>query len=373
MGFEDDSKGAYDNGKCCSRESGIKFVETKKRKRICRRVLTVVMVICSAFAGGIVGGEYVRKAISAQPASGDQQGLSADISSDSIRQTMKASGSAVVGILGKNPDDGSSGIIFDSEGYIMTSYEAVTGLPLIMVVLPDKPQEPIEAKLVGADLKTNLAVIKIDVQNLTGAVLENEVKPCVGDMVLSIGNPTGVEYAGAISISYISSVNRQIDIDDETYSIIEDSSLTTAGSRGGALCSLDGRVLGMKFVDAEGSKGYSIRADQIKQAAEAIIAGNEKNSPYLGIEHVFLNEDKAKAYGKVQGAWISRVRSNSSGEKAGLKKGDIIMAANGEKIADSTMLARIISSCSVGGSIRLSVWRNGTIIDVTTEVKSSVI
>lgn len=372
--LQDGSNESDDSNKSCSWESGIKFVEKKRKKRIYRVVFTAVIVICSAFAGGVIGGGYVIKShLTAGAISGGQYDAQRDITPELIHQAAEASGPAVVGILPSNTDGGCSGIIFDSAGYIITSYEAIMDKPNIMVVLPNRPREPIEAKLIGADLKTGIAVLKIDIQNLTAAVFKNKVKPQVGDMVLSIENPTGEEYSGELYIGYVSSVNKKIDIDNETYSIIEASSLDVTGNRGGALCSLDGSVIGICFAGGEETKGYALSIDQVKDVADSIVKGINKKVPYLGIEYGYLNGNTAKAYGKVQGAWISKVRSNSNAEKAGLIEGDIIIMADSQAIDNSNALARIISDTSPGDSIRFKVWRNGKLIDITAIIGSSSI
>jgi serine protease Do len=371
--MDDGSNKTHDNSKSCCRESGIKFVEKKRKKRIGRGVLTVVVVVCSAFAGGIIGGYCVKSSLSTQAASEGQKDVIANTSAELIRQATETSGPAVVGILASSPDEGCSGIIFDSAGYIITSYEAIMNKSSIMVVLPDKPKEPIEAKLIGADLKTGIAVLKIDIQNLTAAVFKNEVQPRVGDMVLSIENPTGEEYSGTLNVGYVSSVNKKMDIDDKAYSMIEASSLDVMRSRGGALCSVDGSVMGLCFVDGEEAKGYALCIDQVKEVADAIMEGSNAKEPYLGIEYKYLDGDIAKAYGKTQGAWISRVRSNSGAEKAGLLKGDIVTMAGSEAINDSNTLARIISGSSPGESISFKVWRDGNLIEITAVIGSSII
>lgn len=360
-----------DNKKSCPLESGIKFVEKKKKKRICREVLIVAMVACSAFAGVIIGGSYVKGRLRAESTSGWKHDAQQGITSEVIRQAAETSGPAVVGILSSSPDKGCSGIIFDSAGYIITSYEAIMDKPSIMVVLPNRPNEPVEAKLVGADLKTGIAVLKIDIQNLTAAVFESNAQLQVGDMVLSVENPTGEEYSGKLNIGYVSSVNKKIDIDNEAYSIIEATSLNMGESMGGALCSLDGNVIGVCFEGGEENKGYALCIDQVKKAVYAIVNGINKKTPYLGIEYRYLSSNMAKAYGKVQGAWISKVRSNSGAEEAGLLKGDIVTMAGSQAIDNSNALAGIISSSSPGDRISFKVWRNGNLIDITTIVGSS--
>lgn len=353
-------------------ESGIKFIEKKKKKRLCRGVLTAVMVVCSAFVGGVIGGAYVKSSLPTETVFGGQYDARQSTTSELIRQAAEVSGPAVVGILSSNPDDGCSGIIFDSAGYIITSYDEIMDKSNIMVVLPNRSKEPIEAKLVGADLKTGIAVLKIDIQNLTAAVFENEVQPQVGDMVLSIENPTGEEYSGALNIGYISSVNKEIDIDNETYSIIETTSPDMEENAGGALCSLDGSVIGICLEEGN-AKGYALSIDKVKEAADAIVKGSNKEKPYLGIEYRYLNSEIAKAYGKVQGAWITKVRNNSEAEKAGLLKGDIVTMAGSQVIDDSNTLAKIISNSSPGDSISFKVWRNGNLIDITARIgKSSI-
>lgn len=369
--LQDGSNKVDDNSKSCSWESGIKFVEKKRKKRILRVVFTGVMVVCSAFTGGVVGGSYVRSSLTAGGTYEGQYDVQQDITTKLIHQAAESCGPAVVGILSSNPDEGCSGVIFDSAGYIITTYEAIIDKPSIMVVLPNRPREPIEAKLIGADLKTGIAVLKIDIQNLTAAVFENKAQPLVGDMVLYIENPTGEEYSGELNIGYVSSVNKKIDIDNETYNIIGATSLDAARNRGGALCSIDGNVIGI-CLGGE-TKGYALRIDQVKEVADAIVKGLNKKMPYLGIEYRYLNSDTAKAYGSVQGAWISKVRNNSVAEKAGLIKGDIVTMADSQAIDNSNALARIISGTSPGDSIIFKVWRNGNLIDITAKVENSLI
>lgn len=371
--LQDGSNRTIDNNINCSWESGIKFVERKRKKRICRVIFTVVIVVCSSFAGGVLAGGYVKSHLTNGAASGRQYDAQQETASEIIQQAAEVSGPAVVGILSSDTDGGCSGIIFDSAGYIITSYEAIMDKPSIMVVLPNRPKEPLEAKLIGADLKTGIAVLKIDIRNLTAAAFKNKIQPQVGDMVLSIENPTGEEYTGELYIGYVSSVNKKMDIDNETYSIIEATSMDATESRGSALCSLDGSVIGICFKGREEDKGYALCIDQVKDVAYAIVKGIKNKTPYIGMEYRYFNSDIAKAYGKVQGAWISKVRSNSNAEKAGLIEGDIIIMADSQAIDNSNALARIISDTSPGDSIRFKVWRNGKLIDITAIIGSSSI
>ena len=374
LDFRDDSPKGNDNFKGSSWESGIKFIEKKKRRKVCRGVITLAVAICSAIAGGVIGGSCVRDGLFRQAPARGQQGLNLSMYSDTIHQVAESSGPAVVGVLTTSPDNGCSGIIFDPKGYIITSYEAIKNIPNLLVVLPDKPQEPIAASLIGADLKAGIAILKIDIQNLTSIALQEVSKPGVGDMVLSIANPTGEEYSGAVSAGYITSAGRKMDIDDESYSIVETSSIVTTGSTGGALFSIDGSVIGINMLCAKDyTRGYSLCLNQLTKIIDGIMSGDNESRPYIGIEHCFMDSQVARAYGMPKGERITGVRSESSAEKAGLQRDDVITGIGGKAIDDSNDLRNAILQSSPGDILSFEVWRDGQPVDITAVVESSLI
>jgi serine protease Do len=255
-------------------ESGVKFVEEKKPRKFFKFIGMLLIVFFSASIGGIIGGYYVKKSyVNTQYGGnfgeGTQQNVNnltstpetANIPKNSVTKVAELVGPTVVGInnnrttlRGVTPYGSGSGIIFDANGYIVTNNHVVEGASSVTVILPGS-KNAIPATIIGTDSKTDLAVIKIDAKNLPTAKFGDSSKVRVGDMAIAIGNPLGQEFAGSVTVGYISAVNRTVNFDNKEYKLIQTDAAINEGNSGGALTNEAGEVIGINTLKNLGAEG----------------------------------------------------------------------------------------------------------------------
>ena len=236
-----------------------------------------------------------------------------------------------------------SGVIVSADGTILTNYHVVEGAERITIETTDN--KSFEAKVVGSDQPSDLAVLKIEAQNLPYLTLGNSDNVRVGDIVLAIGNPLGI--GQTVTAGIISAKGRRSGL---SYGSYEDFLQTDApinrGNSGGALVNLN---------------GFSIPSNMAKSGMEQLLQNGKVRRGMLGINIQNITSDTAKALelSDTTGVLVSNVRGGSAADKAGIKRGDIITAINGEKIEDSNVLRNKVASTTPGTSINLTVLRDG--------------
>jgi serine protease Do len=260
-----------------------------------------------------------------------------------------------------------SGVIVSADGTILTNNHVVEGAQKIIVQTSD--DETFEAKVVGADRPSDLAVLKIDVQNMKFLTLGNSDNVRVGDIVLAIGNPLGI--GQTVTAGIISAKGRRTGLSDGTS--FEDFLQTDApinrGNSGGALVNLSGELIGInsQILSPGGANGgnigigFSIPSNMARNVMEQLLKDGKVHRGMLGIYIQNITDDTAKALElkDTSGVLVSEVFGGSAAEKAGLKRGDIITAVNGEKIQDSNVFRNKIASTLPGTDIKLTVYREG--------------
>lgn len=380
-----------DHGQNESWQSGIKFVEEKNHRKLNRFLAVVLLVFFSGGIGGVIGGYYVKNNYEAQMAQKNDYKIDDESSQSNSPSPQEAPvgnveavginvGPAVVGIDNNIKVFGQiaaqstgSGIIFDKRGYILTNYHVVENSEKLTVYLPGKPGESIPATLIGADPKTDIAVIKIEVQNLPVAKLGDSSKVRAGSMAIAIGNPLGQELAGSITVGYISAVNRKVSVDDKTFNVLQTDAAINHGNSGGALCNINGEVIGintLKNDNAEGI-GFAIPINEAKPIIESLMNQGYVSRPYIGISYTFIDSALAKKYNYPVGAYVADVKDGSGAKKAGLIIGDVITDLNGVEIQKQSDISDIMSKCKVGDKIKCTIWRNSKSIQTTIEVGDS--
>ena len=257
---------------------------------------------------------------------------------------------------GQNVQGVGAGIIYKQDGYIITNNHVAGDANKITVTLNDGSSY--DAKLVGADANTDIAVIKIDAANLVPLQFASEDKQKVGDFVLAVGSPFGVQQT--ITNGIISGLDRNIPMSANTLpfvNLIQTDAPINPGNSGGPLVNISGEVIGMNTIgySTSGSSsgiGFAIPTDTIIAIADEIIKYGAAQIPYIGVE---IGDNT----GKILGVLISTVVSGGPAEKAGLKAGDIISEFAGEKILNPyDLLGQIIES-NVGDTIAIKYYRNG--------------
>ena len=238
-----------------------------------------------------------------------------------------------------------SGIIISEDGYIVTnnhvinssstsSYYEIGEATKVSVYLYNDTTE-YEAKVVGTDETTDLAVIKIDKTGLTAAELGDSSSVQVGEFSMAIGNPLGMQ--SSVTSGVISALNRDVtDSDGKTFTLIQTDAAINSGNSGGALVNSQGQVIGINTlkVSATGVEGmgFAIPINSAKPIFEQLIQYNKVKRPYIGISGRDLDTATAKRNNLVVGIYVASVDDYSAEEKAGIKPGDVIIKADGNEI-----------------------------------------
>ena len=265
-----------------------------------------------------------------------------------------------------------SGIIISEDGYILTNnhvvssseseaYYQVSEATKITVKLFDDETE-YEAKIVGTDEETDLAVIKIDKTGLTKAEFADSDSIKVGEFAMAVGSPLGLQ--SSITCGVVSAVNREVtDSDGKTYTLIQTDAAINAGNSGGALVNSEGKVIGVNTLkltgeDVEGM-GFAIPINSTTDITSQLIQYSKVKRPYIGITGMDLDAQTAKANNLVEGIYIKDVETFSAAEKGGLKIGDVIIEADGKSVKTMDELNEIKNSHNIGDEMKIKVNRDG--------------
>lgn len=267
-----------------------------------------------------------------------------------------------------NASEGT-GVIMTSDGYVVTNHHIIAGCSHADVVLSDGSYY--EAKLVGSDVESDLAVLKVDATGLIPAEFGVSDSLHVGDDVLAIGNPLGSELFGTMTEGIVSAINRDVNVDGYTMTLIQTTAALNPGNSGGALINMSGQVIGitnMKMMSdyntIEGL-GFAIPTVWAKEVVDTLLAqGNITGRPTIGITCFTVSEEAAFYYGH-EGVCIETVTSGGPAGKAGVRAGDIIIEANGQTITSLEDLTAVRDQAGVGGTLELTIWRNREILELT--------
>ncbi len=262
-----------------------------------------------------------------------------------------------------------SGVIVSKDGYILTNNHVVDGSDKLTVMLQDKKK--FTAKVVGRDPQTDIAVVKINADNLPVASLGNSDNVKVGQWVIAVGNPFNLMHtvtAGIISAKGRSSMNLA-DYED----FIQTDASINPGNSGGALADLDGNVIGINTAiyspNGAGNVGigFSVPMNMAKNVMNALIANGKVSRGYLGLLPQDIDESLAKALNlkATEGSLVGDVTSGGPADKAGVKRGDIITDFNGTKVTSSTQLRNLVAEAKPGSPAKLQLLRDGKETEVT--------
>ncbi|MDF2522549.1 MAG: peptidase [Clostridiales bacterium] len=272
--------------------------------------------------------------------------------------------------LGQSAGEGS-GVIISSDGYIMTNYHVVeyadpknnkSQSTTLEVFLPDKRQAT--AKFIGGDSKNDLAVIKIELNNLPAAELGDSSTLEVGEQAIAIGNPLGMEFAGSVTAGVISALNRSVAMEDKTLNLIQTDAAINPGNSGGALVNSQGQVIGINTVKisvtgVEGL-GFAIPINEAKPIVDQLMMfGYVKGRPFIGISGREVTQALAKTYNLPQGVYIAEVTPDGGAGKAGMKKGDILVSLAGKEVTTMKDLDNIKKDNKAGDTVDAVVVRDG--------------
>lgn len=270
-----------------------------------------------------------------------------------------------------------SGIIVSPEGYIITNNHVVRGADPngIKVTLLDR--RVFQAKLIGRDPTTDVAVIKIEGSHLPYVSLGNSDSVHVGEWVVAVGNPFGLDYT--VTQGIVSALGRDINIIRNKYGIedfIQTDAVINPGNSGGPLVDLRGRVIGINTAIATNTGsyegyGFAIPINIAKRVAEDIIQHGKVLRPYIGVMISGIDQTTAKALGlkEAEGVLVQSIESNSPAEKAGIKAGDVILKFDGVKVLHGNQLQALVASKAPGEKVNVEIFRDGKTLTKTVTLE----
>ena len=265
-----------------------------------------------------------------------------------------------------------SGVIVTKDGYIMTNNHVVDGAKEVKVTLQDGRE--FTAKVVGRDPKSDIAVVKVDANDLPTVSIADSEKVEVGDVVLAIGNPFGV--GQTVTSGIVSAKNRgNMGIEDYEDFIQTDAAINP-GNSGGALVDIDGRLIGINTAilsRSGGSQGvgFAIPSNLARTVMESLVKNGKVTRGYLGVVIQSITPDLAQEFNLKdnKGALVGDVVPNGPADKAGLKDGDVVTEFNGHQITDSRRLQLDVASTAPGSTVPVTIVRDGSkkTLDVTVK------
>lgn len=281
---------------------------------------------------------------------------------------------SVVGILiaeraEQDPVFSGSGFIISEDGYIMTNAHVIASASSVKVVLSDGISE-YNAVIVGEDDRSDLAILKIEATGLQAAELGNSDRLEVGEVVVAIGNPYGMELAGTVTDGIVSALNRKIEMNGGFMTLIQTNASINPGNSGGPLVNSYGQIIGItssKLVATEFEGiGFAIPINYATSITEELISyGYIKTRAYIGIQGSELTEEYANYHNLPRGVYVSYVDPECDAAKKGLKEDDIIVGFNGEEILSMAELNDLKDSFHPGDTVTVTVWREGKEFEIS--------
>ncbi len=387
-----------------SGDSGRRGRPKKKKKSkpvtLTRTSLAAIIVLCVflssafGFGGAMLAGSYL-------PSNNGSSGISnitnahttgfdlkdATGSSMTVQEITKKAQDSVVEIKTESVQADSwlqqyvmegagSGVIVKPNGYIITNNHVIDGARKIMVTTSDKKEY--EAKLVGTDSDTDVAVLKINAKNLSAATLGNSDQLNVGDMAVAIGNPLG-ELGGTVTAGIISALERSISLDGKTMTLLQTDTPINPGNSGGGLFNQYGQLIGIVVAKSSGSGveglGFAIPINTASNVASQLMDGGYvKGKPSTGMAYVDMSSSSQQSdndiFGGIFGGsggnghqtpgsvYIQEV-NGANAKKAGFKSGDLVYSVDGKEIDSFETLSSIVTAHKVGDTLTYIILRDG--------------
>ena len=280
-----------------------------------------------------------------------------------------------------------SGVIYttaNGKGYIVTNNHVISGAAKVKVILASG--KTISAKVVGKDSTSDLAVLSIDSKYVTQTASFGDSSSLQsGQTVIAIGSPEGSEYASTVTQGIISSPSRTITYNSNQMTVIQTDAAINSGNSGGALVNSNGQVIGINSMKLSSSSsgdsvegmGFAIPSNEVVTIVNQLVKKGKITRPQLGIKVAAIAE--LNSYYKKQlgistslkkGLYVASVTSGSAAASAGIKKGDVITAADGKTVNDVATLHSILYSHNVGDKVKITVNRNGKAMTFTVTLQA---
>ncbi len=368
----------------------------KSRKNAALIAGTLALALCVGFGGGVLGsyvggGKTVTKtvvqpagtSVNAQTTEGKDSGLNViqasktDNTPTSIEEVVNKVKDSVVEITTETTKYGTfygqyvaqgagSGVIISTDGYIITNNHVIENATSVKVTLTDG--KSYDAKVIGTDATLDVALIKIEADNLTVAALGSSADLNVGETSIVIGNPLG-QLGGTVTHGIISALNRSIKLDGKTMELLQTDAAINPGNSGGGLFDSEGNLVGLVVAKSTSSSdgtsleglGFAIPIDNIKKILGDLKTNGRVARPVLGVTAVdVLDETTAARYNvDKQGVYIYSITDGSAADKAGLMVGDCVLKLDGKEITSKEELSSTISAHKVGDEVKIVVYRDG--------------
>ena len=271
-----------------------------------------------------------------------------------------------------------SGFVISSDGYILTNFHVIEDSDSVTVTTYDG--KAYDATVIGYDESNDIAVLKVDAQDLVPVVLGDSDKLNVGDSVIAIGNPLG-ELTFSLTSGAVSAMDREVTFSGNiTMNLIQTDCAINSGNSGGALFNLYGEVIGVtnaKYSSSSMSEasidniGFAIPINTIRDIVMGIIEKGYFAKPYIGLSVTDVSKE-ALMYGLPQGASVYSIIAGSPAEAAGLQQGDIITALNGTEVTGGTHLVELVQDAKAGNVLTLTVYRQGESLTLSLTVSEQV-
>ena len=272
------------------------------------------------------------------------------------------------GFFGTSIEEGSgSGWILDESGIIVTNNHVVEGATSITVTLDDGRVIGVDTGAVYTDAINDLAVLKIDADNLTALNVGDSSKLRVGDWVVAIGNSLGLGVRATVGIVSQLGVSLQVDDGTTLYNLIDTSAVINPGNSGGPLVNLAGQVIGITSakIVATGAEatGFAISAEEASPVIQALVNKGYVVRPFLGVEGLITMDQAVANYyriGMKEGVLVRGIQDGSPAQATGLRAGDIITSIGGQAVTTFEGLTHTLYKAAIGEPLELSYWRDGT-------------
>lgn len=359
----------------------IKFRKNNKKNYFKSFLKVFSFILIASLSGGVTAQYAINSDKSPKDVSGplNSNGSGRNIQGifeNSISEVAQKVSPAVVGISNKEeelwntPEGSGSGIIYKSDGFIITNYHVIEGVTEIKVKLSN--DNILIAKVVGSDAISDLAVIKVEASNLPVAKFGDSTKVKVGDLAVAIGNPLGEQFSGTVTAGIISALDRKINIvnkktgEQTIYKVIQTDAVINPGNSGGPLCNIYGEVIGINslkinsVIDNVGA-GFAISTNAAKEIINDLMTYGKVIRPAIGIyggTAISVGNDG------VEGVYVQEVVSGSGAAVAGIMPTDIITEIGGKNVKNMEELSKVLEKYKVGGDLTCKIWRGGKVKDI---------
>lgn len=263
-----------------------------------------------------------------------------------------------------------SGIIVSKDGYIVTNNHVINSDTSSSFTIAEATgikvniygdQESYEAKVIGTDVYTDLAVLKIEKTDLTPITIGDSNSVKVGEFVMAIGNPLGMKYS--VTSGIVSAINRELESEGSSFTAIQTDAAINSGNSGGALVNAKGELIGINTMKFAGNGiegiGFAIPISSATTIIDQLIEFQSVKRPYIGIIGSSVDSVTAKRYNLPEGIYVEEVEEKSPAELAGLQQADIITKIENQEVKSVNELNKIKYTYKIGDTVKLTVYRNG--------------